>query len=103
MFNRDRKMGPRFRGDDDGGDDDLEILRISAEVERAQSERLAQFRTDRDQQAVDASLDTLRAASRADQNLVPVIMDAVRTNATIGEICQAMKDVFGTYREPPVI
>ena len=83
--------------------DDLEILRISAEVERAQADRLEQFRSARDADAAAAELDRLRAACRTDENLVPVLMDAVRADATLGEICQAMKDVFGTYREPPVI
>jgi methylmalonyl-CoA mutase N-terminal domain/subunit len=87
----------------DTDESDLEILKISAEVERAQSARLADWRSDRDGAKVDAALDTLRSACRSDENLVPVIMDAVRADATLGEICGAMKDVFGTYREPPVI
>ncbi len=84
-------------------EDELEILRISAEVERAQSARLASFRAARDGAATGAALDRLRTAARSDDNLVPVIMDAVRADATLGEICGALKDVFGTYREPPRI
>jgi len=87
----------------DGDEDELEILRISAEVERAQSARLAEYRAARDAAATGAALDRLRAAARSDDNLVPVIMDAVRASATLGEICGALKDVFGTYREPPRI
>ena len=87
----------------DSNEPDLEILRISAEVERAQEARLAEWRTNRDGNKVDAALERLRTACRSDDNLVPVIMDAVRVDATLGEICGAMKDVFGIYREPPVI
>jgi methylmalonyl-CoA mutase, N-terminal domain len=82
---------------------DLEVLRISADVERVQAERLAEYRAGRDGAGTQAALDRLRTACGTDDNLVPVIMDAVRADATLGEICAAMKDVFGTYREPPVI
>ncbi|MBD0323988.1 MAG: methylmalonyl-CoA mutase, partial [Aldersonia sp.] len=87
----------------DSNEPDLEVLRISAEVERAQSARLAEWRTNRDGNKVEAELDRLRSACRTDENLVPIIMDAVRADATLGEICGAMKDVYGIYREPPVI
>ena len=96
-----RVVGVNVLTDDD--EPDLEVLKISAEVERAQNARLAEWRTNRDGAAVDSVLDRLRTACRSDDNLVPVIMDAVRADATMGEICGAMKDVFGTYREPPVI
>ena len=96
-----RIVGVNVHTDDD--EPDLEILRISADVETAQEARLVQWRSNRDGSAVDAALETLRAACRSDDNLVPVIMDAVRADATLGEICGAMKDVFGIYREPPVI
>jgi methylmalonyl-CoA mutase N-terminal domain/subunit len=87
----------------DTDESDLEILKISAEVERAQNARLVDWRSDRDGAKVEAALDRLRSACRSDENLVPVIMDCVRADGTLGEICGAMKDVFGTYREPPVI
>ncbi len=96
-----RIVGVNVHTDDD--EPELEILRISAEVERAQEARLAQWRTNRDGSAVDTALERLRTACRSDDNLVPVIMDAERADATLGEICGAMKDVFGIYREPPVI
>jgi methylmalonyl-CoA mutase N-terminal domain/subunit len=87
----------------DTDEDELEVLRISAEVEAEQRRRLAEYRTSRDSARTTAALDRLRAAATTDENLIPVIMDAVRADATMGEICGAMKDVFGTYREPPAI
>jgi methylmalonyl-CoA mutase N-terminal domain/subunit len=84
-------------------DAELEILRISHEVEQAQNDRLAAYRGRRDAAAVDDALAKLRAACDTDANLIPVIMDTVRADATLGEICATMKDVFGTYREAPAI
>jgi methylmalonyl-CoA mutase N-terminal domain/subunit len=84
-------------------DAELEILRISHEVERAQNQHLADYRAARPAGQVDDALDDLRAACGTDANLVPVIMDTVRAGATLGEICAAMKDVFGTYRETPAL
>jgi methylmalonyl-CoA mutase, N-terminal domain len=85
----------------DADEPPLEILRISAEVERVQNERLATLRATRDQQAVDTALDALRTAAGTDENLVPRIMDAVRADATVGEVSRALQDVFGTYAETP--
>ncbi|MGI8874688.1 MAG: acyl-CoA mutase large subunit family protein [Egibacteraceae bacterium] len=87
----------------DGADDELEVMRISADVETAQDARLADYRSRRDQAVTQAALDRLEAACATDDNLIPVIMDAVRADATLGEVCATMKQVFGTYREPPVI
>jgi methylmalonyl-CoA mutase N-terminal domain/subunit len=87
----------------DEEDAQLEILRISHEVEKAQNERLAGHRAQRAGDRVTATLDALTAACATDDNLIPAIMDAVRADATLGEICAAMKAVFGTYREAPVI
>ena len=84
-------------------DDALEILRVSPEMEQAQRSRLAAFRAGRDAARAAAALERLRTVATTDNNLVPVIMDAVRADATLGEICGALKDVFGTYAEPPVI
>ncbi|MDP9405360.1 MAG: methylmalonyl-CoA mutase family protein [Actinomycetota bacterium] len=87
----------------DADEPELEILRISKEVELTQGRRLAAFRAERDAAAAGAALERLAVAARTDDNLVPVIMDAVRADATLGEICGTLKGVFGTYREPPVI
>jgi methylmalonyl-CoA mutase, N-terminal domain len=79
----------------------LEILRISPEVEREQVAVLARRRAERDQRAVDAALSALVAAARGDANLVPPMLDAARAEATLGEICDALRDEWGTYIEPP--
>src|SRR5215475_12203208 len=78
----------------------LEILRISPEVEREQVRVLTARRGTRDQQAVDAALAALVAAARTDANLVPPMLDAARAEATLGEICGALRTEWGAYTEP---
>src|SRR6185437_10881015 len=79
----------------------LEILRISPEVEREQVRVLSGRRSTRDQQAVDAALSALVAAARTDDaNLVPPMLDAARAEATLGEICGALRNEWGAYTEP---
>ncbi len=77
----------------------LEILRISPEVERQQVGVLTRRRAHRDQQAVDATLAALVAASRTEANLVPPMLDAARAEATLGEICGALVSEWGAYVE----
>jgi methylmalonyl-CoA mutase, N-terminal domain len=87
-----------------GGDQELDILRIGPEVEEAQLKRLARVKADRDGGAVEAALARVRAdADEPDVNLMPALIDAVSTQATVGEIVDALADVFGRYREDPVI
>ena len=78
----------------------LEIMRISPEVEREQVRVLGGRRGQRDQQAVDAALAALVAAARTDENLVPPMLDAARAEATLGEICDALRSQWGAYTEP---
>ena len=81
---------------------ELEILRISPEVERAQVTELAERRATRDQALVDQTLAALQAAARTeDVNLVDPMLEAVRAEATLGEICDALREVWGIYMEPP--
>ncbi|HEX6449289.1 MAG TPA: methylmalonyl-CoA mutase family protein [Trebonia sp.] len=79
----------------------LEILRISPEVEREQVALLAERRKERDQAAVKAALTDLTAAARTDENLIPPMLAAARAEATLGEICGALRDEWGDYMEPP--
>ncbi len=89
----------------DGNDDaPPETLRIGPEVEEAQAKRLAQVKGDRDGGAVESALARVRAdAAQPSTNLMPALLDAVDVYATIGEICNALADVFGRYTEQPVI
>jgi methylmalonyl-CoA mutase N-terminal domain/subunit len=80
--------------------DELEILRVSHEVELEQRALVAARRAQRDQAAVDAALERMVAAARADENTIVPMLDAVRAEATLGEICNAFKPLWGEYREP---
>jgi methylmalonyl-CoA mutase, N-terminal domain len=79
---------------------DLEILRVSHQVEVDQVAELGRRKAVRDAAAVDAALAELKAACSREDNLVPLILDAARVEASLGEICGAMREVFGEYREP---
>ena len=78
--------------------DDVDILRVDPESERRQKERLARFKANRDQAGVDSRLETLREVARGEGNLLHPIRDALGAEASIGEVCNAMRDVFGEYR-----
>jgi methylmalonyl-CoA mutase N-terminal domain/subunit len=79
----------------------VEILRVSHEVERVQARELAARRQGRDQAAVDAALGAMLAAARSGENMIPAMLDAARAEATLGEICGALRDEWGTYFEAP--
>ena len=79
----------------------LEILRVSHEVEREQRRALGERRERRDRAAVDDALARLVAVGRTDANMVPAMLEAVRAEATLGEICDALRVEWGTYAEPP--
>jgi methylmalonyl-CoA mutase, N-terminal domain len=87
----------------DGADDDeLDILRITAEQEQRQIKRLQAVRADRDDDAVREVLAHLRGeAADPEVNLMPALLRAVEASATEGEIMDAMADVFGRYVETP--
>jgi len=80
--------------------DDLEILRISGQVEVEQNAVLAARREARDQPAVDRALAAMVAAAAGNGNLIPPMLDAARAEATLGEICGVLREVWGTYTEP---
>ncbi len=84
-------------------DDQLELLRISSEDERLQVKRVQQVRADRDSAAVEAALANLRRVAVTDVNLMPSLIETVRTRATVGEVMNALADVLGRYRETPFI
>ncbi|MCA2217317.1 acyl-CoA mutase large subunit family protein [Jidongwangia harbinensis] len=79
---------------------DLQILRVSHEVEVEQRRELSARKDNRDRVRVDAALRRLVEVARTDANLVPAMLDAARAEATLGEICHALKAEWGIYREP---
>ncbi len=79
----------------------LEILRISHEVELAQKRELVSRRAERDEDAVRRSIATMVEIARTDANLVPPMLAAVRAEASLGEICDALRSEWGAYTEPP--
>jgi methylmalonyl-CoA mutase N-terminal domain/subunit len=79
---------------------ELEILRISHEVEIEQKRVLAARRSGRDEAAVQAAIARLVAAAKTDENMIPAMLDACRVEATLGEICNALRAEWGVYREP---
>ncbi len=78
----------------------LEILRIGHEMELEQNRVLAARRSGRDQDAVTRALRRLVEVATTDGNVVPAMLDAARVEATLGEICGALKDQWGVYTEP---
>jgi methylmalonyl-CoA mutase N-terminal domain/subunit len=74
------------------------LLRIDPAFEKRQKERLAALRARRDNARVQAALARVEATARGTENLLPAILDAVRAYATVGEISDAMRRVFGEYR-----
>jgi methylmalonyl-CoA mutase N-terminal domain/subunit len=79
----------------------VEIMRVSHEVEREQVHELAGRRQARDQAAVDAALAAMLDAARSGENMIPSMLDAARAEATLGEICGALRDEWGGYFEVP--
>jgi methylmalonyl-CoA mutase, N-terminal domain len=78
--------------------DDVDILKVDPESERRQLKRLKNFKEARDSGAVASRLDELREAAGGDSNLLPPIKEALRAGASIGEVCGALRDVFGEYK-----
>jgi len=79
------------------GEEKYEPLRVDPAIEAAQATRLAQLRTDRDGQAVEAALADLAKAAQGTQNVLPFMRDALRLRATVGEVCHTLRGVWGVY------
>ncbi|HKP38619.1 MAG TPA: methylmalonyl-CoA mutase family protein [Pyrinomonadaceae bacterium] len=84
------------------GETEVPILVIDESVRHHQVERLDQTRAKRDAGAVSRVLDKLRKAAQAGDNTMPATIEAVREYATLGEICSALRDVYGIYEEPAI-
>ena len=79
---------------------DLEILRVSHEVEVEQVRELSARKGHRDTAVIDAAIAKMVEVSRTDENMIPAMLEACRVEATLGEICNALRAEWGEYREP---
>jgi methylmalonyl-CoA mutase N-terminal domain/subunit len=90
----------KYKMDDD--EIPIELHRVSKEVETRQVARVRSVRASRDERRVRAELEGLAQAAARGQNTFPHVLDAVRAKATVGEVCDCLKPVFGEYKEAPV-
>jgi len=90
----------KFQSDED---EEPELLKIDMKVQEEQIKFLNKIRKERNQQEVDKALKNLENAANGNNNLIPFIIDAVKTYASVGEICNTMRKVFGEYKELIVI
>jgi methylmalonyl-CoA mutase N-terminal domain/subunit len=81
----------------------IPVLRIDPEVERSQRERIVRLKATRDAARAAAAIAAVRAACRSTDNLMPPIVDAVKADVTLGEICDVFRDEFGVYRDPAFV
>ncbi|MBS2004812.1 MAG: methylmalonyl-CoA mutase family protein [Cyanobacteria bacterium SZAS LIN-5] len=81
----------------------IDILKIGPEYEKRQTERLKSLRARRNNEEVSNTIEALKKAMRSGDNTFPLILDCVKAYATMGEICDAMREVWGAYRETAVI
>jgi methylmalonyl-CoA mutase N-terminal domain/subunit len=95
-----KKVGVNVHCEDEEEDRDIEFHPYRAEEANKQVERLAALRARRDEAQVHAALARLGEAARADRNVMPEALEAVEAYATVGEVCNVLKEVFGTYQEP---
>jgi methylmalonyl-CoA mutase N-terminal domain/subunit len=79
-----------------------EPLRVDPGIEQAQARELERIRRDRDGAAVRKHVDAVKAAAQGTANVLPPVRDALRSGATLGEVCDALREVWGTYRPPDV-
>ena len=79
----------------------IDILQISHEVETTQNARLADFKKRRDPKKAEAALETIRTAARNDDNVMPALVEGALSNCTLGEMVQALADVYGRYTGGP--
>ncbi len=82
---------------------DIPLVKIDPLVEQEQRENLRKLRECRDNDKVKRSLDALAGAARGTDNVMPKILDATRSLATLGEICDVFRDVYGRWEEPKII
>jgi methylmalonyl-CoA mutase N-terminal domain/subunit len=81
----------------------IAILKVGPEPEQEQIARLADLRKSRDPFRMAGAVEELQEAASCGENVMPYLVEAVKAKATLGEICSALQEVFGTYREPVVL
>jgi methylmalonyl-CoA mutase N-terminal domain/subunit len=81
----------------------IELLQIDESAQGHQLAKLAKLKSERNNEAVQKTLDALRRVAEGKENTMPYILDAVRAYATVGEICDAFRSVFGSYTETSVL
>ena len=84
-------------------DNDIEIVRVDPTVRARQMEKLERLHSARDEEAARVALDRVQQAASGSENLVPLILTAVQASATLGEVSDALRSVWGEYRERIVI
>ncbi len=80
-----------------------ELLKVDPKIQEQQIDRLNQVKRQRDQAGVKRSLTRLKEVAKSTDNLMPAVLDAVKTYATLGEICDVLREVFGEYQEAVVL
>jgi len=83
-----------------GGQEKIPTMKIDHEPERAQIRRITELRARRNALATRAALDGVRRACAGDDNIMDAVVEAAKKEATLGEICQVFREVFGEYRDP---
>ncbi len=84
-------------------EDKKEILKVDKTVELSQKEKLVKLREERNNEEVEKALNILKEKAGTDENLMPYILDAVKTYATLGEICDVLREVFGEYEQSIIL
>ncbi len=85
-----------------GDEEPYEPLRVDPRIEEAQARELQRIRRNRDNAAVRKNLDAVRETAEGAGNVLPPVRDALRAGATLGEVCDALREVWGVYRPPDV-
>ncbi|MEM3478321.1 MAG: methylmalonyl-CoA mutase family protein, partial [Archaeoglobaceae archaeon] len=80
----------------------IELLRVPKEVVEKQVSRVKRFKENRNKAEVERALEKLKKVAESEENLMPYVFDCVKAKATLGEIADALRDVFGEYRAPEI-
>jgi methylmalonyl-CoA mutase N-terminal domain/subunit len=74
------------------------LLRVDPRQQEIETEKLKKLRAERDQKPWEAAQDHLKEVSRTDENVMPAVIEAVKAKATIGEVCDVWRNIWGEYR-----